>query len=154
MVFNLNSKSVEEIIEKHDITKNMSIMEIGCGEGRDAIHLLKSEYNLLATDLSPTAVDFCKQSMPDKAQSFRVLNCLTDTTDERFDFIYAIAVLHMLVVDEDRELFYQFIGNQLNDTGIALICTIGDGVEEWSSDPSTAFELRRRLHESSGEELI
>ena len=35
----------------------------------------------------------------------------------------------MLVLDKDRKSFYQF-----KENGIALICTIGDGKEEWHSN--------------------
>lgn len=147
------SKIVEEVMRRYQITRSMKCLEIGCGEGRDALHLLKQEYHLLATDLSRTAIDYCKSKLPEKPESFQVLNCLTDRIDERFDFIYAIAVLHMLVLDRDRSRFYRFLHAQLSDTGIALICTMGDGREEWHSDVATAFELQKRNHEASGEEL-
>lgn len=88
-----------------------------------------------------------------KTGFFKVLNCLTDRINESFDFIYAISVLHMLVLDNDRSAFYRFIYDQLNVSGIALFCTIGNGEEESSSDISTAFELQRRIHEATGEEL-
>ncbi|MDR2686751.1 MAG: class I SAM-dependent methyltransferase [Oscillospiraceae bacterium] len=149
----LNSKIVEEIIGKYKIPKASKLLEIGCGEGRDAIYLLKNGYHLLATDISPAAIQYCRSNCPEYAEAFRVLNCLADRMEEAYDFIYAVAVLHMLVLDEDRAQFYRFIYEQLTDTGIALICTIGDGKEEWSSDISTAFELQPRVHDVTGEEL-
>ena len=54
----------------------------------------------------------------------------------------------MLVLDEDRDGFYQFIRNHLTTDGIALICTMGDGEIERQSDISTAFTLQERNHES------
>ena len=63
-------------------------------------------------------------------------------------FIYAVAVLHMLVLDDDRNAFYQFIRSHLTDDGIALICTMGDGEFEMKSDIDTAFLLQEREHES------
>jgi len=153
----LNSKIVDEVIGKYGIAKTMKLLEIGCGEGRDAIHLLKNGYNLLATDISPAAIQYCKSNCPERPEAFRALNCLSDRTDEVYDFIYAIAVLHMLVLDEDRALFYRFIYEQLSDTGIALICTMGDGKEERGPDTSDvhklnrdAFKVQKRLHEETG----
>ena len=128
-------------------------MEIGCGEGRDAIYLMKNGYDLLATDVSPTAINYCKETFPYVSQSFKVFNCLTERINDKFDFIYAISILHMLVLDKDRNLFYQFIYEQLKENGIALICTIGNGYEEWSTDISKAFELQKRTHEVTGEEV-
>jgi len=148
-----NSKIVEEIMQKHNIVKNMDILEIGCGEGRDAFYLLKKGYNLTASDISKTVIDYCKTNYPEHSESFIILNCLKDKINKKYDFIFAIAVLHMLVLDNDRNQFYRFIYEQLKDTGIALICTMGDGKEEWLSDISTAFELQKRTHEGTGMEL-
>ncbi len=50
----------------------------------------------------------------------------------------------MLVLDEDRNGFYQFIRSHLKSDGIALICSMGDGNYEMQSDISNAFELQER----------
>ena len=86
--------------------------------------------------------------MPEYADSFRILDCLSDHLNQQFDFIYAVAVIHMLVSDEDRNGFYRFIFNHLKADGYALICTMGDGQFEMQSDIRQAFELQEREHES------
>ena len=86
--------------------------------------------------------------MPDFEKNFSVLDCLADNMDELFDFIYGIAVIHMLVLDEDRNTFYQFIHKHLKPEGLALICTMGDGEFEMRSDISQAFELQEKEHKS------
>ena len=86
-------------------------------------------------------------------ERFAVLNCVTDKLNQRFEFIYAVAVLHMLVLDRDRNGFYQFIANHLKSDGIALIGTMGDGSFELQSDISTAFDLQERTHGESGKRL-
>lgn len=148
-----NSLIVGEIIAKYEIAKESTMLEIGCGEGRDAFYLLQKGYNLLATDISEAAIDYCKREDPQNSDSFMVLDCVKDSLNKKFDFIYAIAVLHMLVLDDDRKKFFHFIREHLSRTGMALICTMGDGKEQSSSDVSTAFSLQRRTHEQSGEEL-
>lgn len=143
-----NSPIVMEIIKKYNITSQHRLLEIGCGEGRDSRTVLDNGFNLMATDISNQAIEYCKKEMPDYKDSFSVLNCLNDDLDELFDFIYGIAVIHMLVIDEDRERFYQFIYEHLNTKGMALICTMGDGEIEMQSDISQAFTLQEREHES------
>lgn len=68
--------------------------------------------------------------------------------DKKIDFIYAVAVVHILVLDEDRNGFYCFLSEHLKDNGIALICTMGDGEAEMQSDISRAFEIQEREHET------
>lgn len=142
------SPIVMEIIRKYGITPNHQLLEIGCGEGRDSRTVLNGGYSLMATDISEEAVNYCKKEMPEYEKNFSVLDCLSDDLDEVFDFIYGIAVVHMLVLDKDRDGFYQFIYQHLKEDGIALICTMGDGEVEMQSDIQRAFELQEREHES------
>ena len=144
---------IEEIIESFGITKEHKILEIGCGEGRDAYPLLSSGYCVLATDISSAAIDYAQRKHPRFAERFSVLDCIAGKLSEKFDFIYAIAVLHMLVDDADRDAFYQFIRVHLQPGGIALICTMGDGDVERQTDIATAFDLQNRTHEQSGREV-
>lgn len=145
------SPIVAETIREFSILPGQhKLLEIGCGEGRDAFPLLQEGFDLLATDISPTAVSFCQEKMPARAEAFRVLDCVTEDLPQRFDLIYAVAVVHMLVLDEDRDAFYRFIREHLTPSGIGLICTMGDGSFERRSDISTAFDLQDRVHEQTG----
>ena len=82
------------------------------------------------------------------------MDCLHDRLERKFDFIYAVAVLHMLVLDEDRAGFYRFIREHLKPEGLALICTMGDGQVQMQSDLTTAFSLQPRCHQQTGQELM
>lgn len=139
---------VMKTIDKYGINKSEGILEIGCGEGRDAKVLLKSGYKLTATDISPEAIRYCKSNMPEYQNCFSILNCINGEHQFKYKFIYAVAVIHMLVLDEDRRKFYQFIEKHLTNDGVALICTMGDGISEIRSDISKAFEIQIRKHET------
>lgn len=139
---------VMEVIDKYGISHSQRLLEIGCGEGRDSRTVLEHGFQLTATDISSEAIAYCKEKMPEYENQFSVLDCLSDELDEKFDFLFAIAVVHMLVPDEDRDGFYGFIRSHLTAGGIALICTMGDGEVERQSDIRSAFTLQERDHES------
>lgn len=139
---------VLEMLKKYCIGPDQALLEVGCGEGRDSKAVLDGGYSLLATDISREAITYCQKRLPQYKDRFRVLDCLSDTLEERFDFIFAIAVIHMLVPDADRDGFYRFIRRHLAADGLALICTMGDGEFETQSDISTAFVPQEREHES------
>lgn len=147
------SPIVMEVINAFDMLPKHKLLEIGCGEGRDAFALLQQGYDLLATDVSPEAIAFCRKRLPDHAERFQVLDCVAGELERTFDFIYAVAVVHMLVPDEDRNAFYGFIRQHLKPTGIALICTMGDGSLERQTDIRTAFDIQNRIHEQTGKAL-
>ena len=141
---------VMEILERYGIGKDGKILEIGCGEGRDGGFLMEQGFQVLATDVSPAAIDYARKRFPDFGEHFRVLDCLTEKLPEKFSFIFAVAVLHMLVPDADRDGFYSFLRAHLEEGGLALIGTMGDGRVEVQSDISTAFDLQERRHEPTG----
>lgn len=148
------SAIVLEAMEKYGIGKEAAILELGCGEGRDAVQLLIRGYALTATDISPEAIRYCREKNPEFSGRFQVLDCVAGKLDEQFDFIYAVAVIHMLVEDNDRAAFYRFIREHLKERDIALVCTMGDGTMERKSDVSTAFCLQERTHGETGEKLL
>lgn len=137
---------VLECIRNFSISQSSSLLEIGCGEGRDAKAVLEAGFDLTATDISPEAIRYCKEKLPAFAEHFHVMDCLSDKLDDRFDFIYAVAVVHMLVLDEDRNGFYRFIHDHLKGDGLALICSMGDGEFQMQSDIHTAFDVQERNH--------
>lgn len=148
------SPIVKEIINDLGIQKDQTLLELGCGEGRDAVSLLKDGYQLLATDISEEAIRYCCEKAPEYAAQFSILDCVGGSLDDRFDYIYSVAVLHMLVNDRDRAAFYKFYYNHLKENGFGLICSMGDGRIVRRSDITTAFQLQERIHEQSGEKVL
>lgn len=144
---------VAETMAKYDIAKAVPMLEIGCGEGQDAAALLSQGCNLLATDVSPEAIRFCREKYPQWAEHFALLDCLKDDPDQRFGFIYAIAVLHMLVPDEDRQGLLRFIRKHLTAEGVGLVVVLGDGEMQRATDIASAFDVQARIHEASGRAL-
>ena len=130
------------------LSKEDTILEIGCGEGRDAKTVLELGFNLSASDISHEAISYCKAIMPEYSHRFFKLDCLRGKHDKQYKFIYSIAVLHMLVLDEDRKKFYEFIYNHLENGGYALICSMGDGIQVFNTDPNDAFKIVKRHHDS------
>lgn len=147
------SQIVLETITELGINHTDKILELGCGEGRDAGYLMNHGYNLLATDVSQAAIEFCKARWSEYGNHFRVLDCVQGSLDGQYDFIYAVAVVHMLVEQDDRDGFYRFIYSHLKEHGAALICTMGDGELERCTDVTKAFDLQERVHEGSGKTL-
>lgn len=150
----LPSPIVLQVMERYGIGKSRKALEIGCGEGRDAVQLLKHGCNLTATDISAEAIRYCREKWPEFDHRFQILDCIGGELDDSFDFIYGVAVIHMLVEDGHRSAFYRFIREHLTDGGVALVCTMGDGTMEMRSDISTAFDLQQRTHGETGEKLM
>ncbi|MBO4573446.1 MAG: class I SAM-dependent methyltransferase [Clostridia bacterium] len=142
----VNTPIVIETIEKYGIGTLEPMLEIGCGEGRDAIFLLKKGYDVLAADVSPEAISYCKKAFPTYADKFKVEDLLKNNDGRRYKFIYSVAVVHMLLADEDRKAFYKSVRDRLTDNGVALIVSMGDGSTETATNVNDAFVPVERDH--------
>jgi len=146
------TRILDSIISKY-VNKEDKILEIGCGEGRDSKYLLDLGYNVLATDVSEEAISYCKTKSPKYENNFGVLDAVKGEIKEKYNFIYAISVIHMLTEDSDRSRFLNTIKNGLSSNGYALICSMGDGNIEINTKPEDAFSIIEREH-ADGEKLL
>ncbi len=145
---------VMDVINRFGINKNSKILELGCGEGRDAIYLLEHGYNVLGVDYSKEAIKKCNELSQNKyVNKFRQFDVIEDSLDGKFDFIYSIAVLHMFVDDCHRKKFLDFIREHLTDKGVAFIVIMGDGEEQYCSEKDEAFDDSKRVNINTGEEM-
>ncbi len=126
------SEILVDYLEKYKISKNSNILEIGCGEGQNAIFLMKKGYKINAGDVSDEAINWCKKKAKESGveDNFFVMDILNNNLQEKYDFIYSVSTLHMLIRDEDRHKFLEFIYSHLTSDGKALITTMGNGVIE------------------------
>ena len=150
-----NSPIVFETMRKYDMPNNTKILDIGCGEGRDCLFLLNQGYDVQALDISEEAIRYCKSKAGEENEGrFHVVDVCADSFEGTFDYIYSVATLHMLVLEQDRKQYLSFIKKHLSENGYALILTMGDGQMESESDIKEAFENRKRTHQTTGEELL
>lgn len=147
------SQIVLQTVHKLGLNGNSRMLELGCGEGRDAKALLACGYDLMASDVSPEAIAHCRKMLPQHAERFFVLDAVEQQPKETYDFVYAIAVLHMLVEEDDRLAFLRFVCGSLKEGGTALLCMLGDGTVQRAGDVSTAFDLQERTHWQTGRTL-
>lgn len=149
------TKEVLDTLKTYKITKKSNILELGCGEGRDTIYLLDNGYNVLGVDYSFAVIDKCNELTDYKyVNNFKQLDLIENSLNEKFDFIYSVAVIHMFALDEHRNKFYNFIYDHLKDNGIALIISMGDGVLEINSDLEKAFDDTKRVNINTSKEII
>lgn len=139
---------LKSIFESNKLSKKSKVLELGCGEGQNAIYLLKNGYNIFASDVSPEAIKWCKEKAKEQnfdENHFFVLDALNNNLSDSFDCIFSISTLHMLVLEEDRKKFLDFIYSHLKTKGIAIITVMGDGVDEKNnSNLKEAFKLSKR----------
>ncbi len=91
------SANVEHIHELllQTFTSRATILEIGCGSGRDASFMHKHGYDVLAVDGSTKMIEMAKVYHPELSSNLQVMNIPDELIFEEssFDGIYSIATL-------------------------------------------------------------
>ena len=146
------TKEVYEAIKKYKIKGQ--ILDLGCGEGRDAIYLLEKGYNILALDYSTSAIKKCNELTNNKyINNFRQFDIFEDELNEKYDFIYSVAVVHMFLLEQHRKKYYEFIYNHLKKDALALIISLGNGKEEYKTNIEDAFKTVKRININTNSQI-
>lgn len=99
-------------ILKGRFTKEMKILDAGCGEGRNAVYFVNEGYQIFGIDPNETAVQYCRFRAKSLSPDFDVHRFQVGSLEEvpfhaaAFDVVICSAVLHFA---ENVDNFFQMI---------------------------------------------
>jgi trans-aconitate methyltransferase len=96
-------KHIDYVLDLIGHPKDPRIVEIGCGDGRDAKSIVERTPNYLGFDISTGMIDIAKQYVPDG--NFVVADAAGFEFPDDLDAIFAFASLLHLSKDEVRSIF-------------------------------------------------
>lgn len=102
-------------------TKPLKLLEIGCGEGRDAIFFTRNGFDVTAFDISETGINKAKQlAIKSRVNvNFFQSDLKNFKPAETYDVIYSSGVLHHITDEFKEELFnYYKDYTSINDFNI------------------------------------
>lgn len=99
-----------KILELIPPTRPLKLLDIGCGEGKDAVFLARCGYDVSAFDISEAGLEKTKR-LADKARvhvrTFRA-NVWDFRLDEKYDILYSSGVLHYIKPDLRDEIMANY----------------------------------------------
>jgi SAM-dependent methyltransferase len=104
---------------------------VGCGLGDDAEELARRGFAVVAFDVAPTAVAWCRRRFPDSAVDYRVADLLDPPAawDHAFDLVVEIYTLQVLPPDA-RARAITTIARFVADGGGVLVVARGRATED------------------------
>lgn len=111
------------VLEKY-ITKNSSLIELGCGNGRDSIFFAKNKISVKAIDQCENEICTLNQKNTLSNLHFICADFTKLGATEYFDNIYSRFTLHSISEPEESRVF-KWAFQQLNPNGILSIETRG-----------------------------
>jgi SAM-dependent methyltransferase len=85
-------------MENNKSTSGLNAMVIGCGLGDDAEALSRYGYRVTAFDISPSAIEMCRQRYPDTTVEYRVADLFALPAEwiHGFDLVYECNTIQIL----------------------------------------------------------
>jgi len=111
-----------KVIELLPPDKPLKLLDIGCGEGKDAVFFARCGYDVSAFDISEAGLDKAKRLAEKAKVNVRLFraNMWDYRLDEKYDIIYSSGVLHY-IKHELRDEIIQNYKTNINDGGIAAL---------------------------------
>ena len=121
----LPDENLVEILNNNQIK---SALELGCGEGRNAVYMAKNDVTVSAVDLSDKAINNAKIFANENSVSidFKCGNVFDMQFENLFDFVYDSGMFHHLA--PHRRLSYlDLLNKYLKDKGYFALCCFAEG---------------------------
>jgi ubiquinone/menaquinone biosynthesis C-methylase UbiE len=113
---------------KKGLVKKGKALDLCCGAGTNTVYMAKKDFDVVAIDISPTAIKIAKK----KAQQGRVsidflMESFTDLSfeDEAFNFVFDMGCFHHVEV-QDRAKFIKGVFRVLKKEGIYMLTCFSD----------------------------
>ncbi len=90
MTFGNPSKEIEDIVPF--LNKDAKVLDVGCGDGRHALYLAGSGFQVDACDISTNAIE--KLDYLKKRSGLRIHTCVCDVLDFEFRYKYDLIIVH------------------------------------------------------------
>ena len=117
---------------------------VGCGLGDDAEALAERGFDVTAFDISPTAIDWCKQRFPDSSVNYVVADVfdsnLTKEWQRNFDFVFEARTIQSLPL-QVREQVMETIAQFVAEEGTLLVVTVTRDTPEEPKGPPYPLSL-------------
>lgn len=103
------SKMCYKVLETIPPTRHLKLLDIGCGEGKDAVFLARNGYDVTAFDISDAGIEKTKRLADQAGVRVNVFKAdiLDFRLDTSFDILFSSGVLHYI----RPELRYEIFGN-------------------------------------------
>jgi tellurite methyltransferase len=110
------NKVCYQILQLMPPTKHLKLLDIGCGEGKDAVFFARNGYDVTAFDVSDAGIEKTKRLADKIGVHVNVFKAdiLDYRLDTHFDIIFSSGVLHYIKPEFRKEIFdnYKQFTNQ------------------------------------------
>ena len=143
-----HSLFAQYIAENYLGDEKSSLIELGCGNGRDSIYFGKKGLNVVAIDQSEKSIDFLQNKFSEVKNLEFKSGDFTDLKNEKiYDIVYSRFTLHSInSFEQNRVLNWCY--NQLNKSGLLCIEVRGKKNELYKKGKKVTDEKDAYIHDN------
>jgi len=112
-------QEIKSKVRQHFVT-DLNILELGCGQGSFFEGISEEHIDVMAIDISPTAIEIAKENQKIKSAK-KIKYVCADVCElnleKKFDLVMDAHVLHCLCRNEERDRYYKNIFNHTASDG-------------------------------------
>lgn len=131
--------SLISLLEKH-ISKwnDLRILDLGCGEGKNAIHLARLGATVQAIDISNQAISNAQQAWRDKELvMWQVCDIRhLDFGNNQYDIVVLYGLLHCLTEQNEITQMVEQLQKATKSGGYHVVCAFNDRSQDLSAHPN------------------
>jgi tellurite methyltransferase len=103
-------------------TKRLKLLDIGCGEGKDAVFLARCGYDVTAFDISEVGIEKARKLAEKAGVDVKIFkaNINDYRLDEKYDILYSTGVFHYIKPELRREIIENYKSSVNKDGFVAL----------------------------------
>ncbi len=131
---------------KQWLKPGVSLLELGCGNGRDAVYLSKHGINVTAVDQCAEEIDFLNNRFGGKNLNFKCADFSDLKFRKKFDAIYSRFTLHAISKQQEIKTL-NWCANHLNENGLLLIEARGTQNEIYGMGEKVSGEADAFIYE-------
>jgi len=111
-----------EVLKIMPPDRHLKLLDIGCGEGRNAVFFARNGYDVTAFDLSEVGIEKTKRMAEDIGIQLRAFqtNINEYRLEEEFDILFSTGVLHY-IPQEVREDVFDNYKTHTSDNGLNVL---------------------------------
>lgn len=138
----------QHIVENYVGAKKTTLIELGCGNGRDSIYFSERGLNIVALDQVDEEIIFLQNQFSEvKNLEFRSGDFTDLENDELYEIVYSRFTLHSInSTQQNRVLNWSY--NQLNENGLFCIEVRGQKNELYQKGEKVADEKDAYIHDN------
>lgn len=119
-----------------DYSSTLSVLDMGCGEGKNAIYYARKGATVSAIDISEAGLNNAKNSWPD----YKTVNWLCGdirkvTLQERFNIVISYGLFHCFENAEDISIGIKKMQSATKRGGYNILCAFNDRHQDLSAHP-------------------